>query len=196
MRVCTARHAEWCFLPPTPKPPAPEACSRKPPLTKPRPGSATGVANHFGALPQTHSSFQKATARGFEPLRAEPNAFRVHLLSRSDTVSIANDYAYTILSFICTPARQASYTPTHTHADAQTQRRTATRRHAETRKHTERDAGAHRDAHRDAQRHAETQRHRGTRRWGRTGAHRDTRARSRLPSVAPPPSLPPSLLVL
>ena len=27
------------------------------------------------------------TARGFEPLRAEPNGFRVHLLSRSDTLS-------------------------------------------------------------------------------------------------------------
>ena len=29
----------------------------------------------------------KTTARGFEPLRAEPNGFRVHVLSRSDTVS-------------------------------------------------------------------------------------------------------------
>ena len=29
----------------------------------------------------------RATPRGFEPLRAEPNGFRVHLLSRSDTVS-------------------------------------------------------------------------------------------------------------
>ena len=29
----------------------------------------------------------KTTPRGFEPLRAEPNGFRVHLLSRSDTVS-------------------------------------------------------------------------------------------------------------
>ena len=28
-----------------------------------------------------------STARGFEPLRAEPNGFRVHLLSRSDTLS-------------------------------------------------------------------------------------------------------------
>ena len=27
------------------------------------------------------------TARGFEPLRAEPNGFRVHLLNRSDTLS-------------------------------------------------------------------------------------------------------------
>ena len=30
----------------------------------------------------------KATARGFQPLRAEPNGFRVHLLNRSDTVSL------------------------------------------------------------------------------------------------------------
>ena len=29
----------------------------------------------------------QATPRGFEPLRAEPNGFRVHLLNRSDTVS-------------------------------------------------------------------------------------------------------------
>ena len=29
----------------------------------------------------------QTTPRGFEPLRAEPNGFRVHLLSRSDTVS-------------------------------------------------------------------------------------------------------------
>ena len=29
----------------------------------------------------------KATARGFEALQAEPNGFRVHLLSRSDTLS-------------------------------------------------------------------------------------------------------------
>ena len=32
----------------------------------------------------------KATARGFEPLRAEPNGFRVHLLSHSDTLSWLN----------------------------------------------------------------------------------------------------------
>ena len=29
----------------------------------------------------------KSTARGFEPLRAEPNGFRVHLLNRLDTLS-------------------------------------------------------------------------------------------------------------
>jgi hypothetical protein len=34
----------------------------------------------FGGATQT-------TPRGFEPLRAEPNGFRVHLLNRSDTVS-------------------------------------------------------------------------------------------------------------
>ena len=32
----------------------------------------------------------KATARGFEPLRAEPNGFQVHLFNRSDTVSTRN----------------------------------------------------------------------------------------------------------
>ena len=31
----------------------------------------------------------KSTARGFEPLRAEPNGFRVHLLNRSATLSWA-----------------------------------------------------------------------------------------------------------
>ena len=43
---------------------------------------------------------RQATPRGFEPLRAEPNGFRVHLLSRSDTVSclafameLASEYA-------------------------------------------------------------------------------------------------------
>ena len=30
----------------------------------------------------------EATPRGFKPLRAEPNGFRVHLLNRSDTVSL------------------------------------------------------------------------------------------------------------
>jgi hypothetical protein len=30
---------------------------------------------------------KKATPRGFEPLRAEPNGFRVHPLSRSDSMS-------------------------------------------------------------------------------------------------------------
>ena len=42
---------------------------------------------------EEHCRFQikceKATPRGFEPLRAEPNGFRVHLLNRSDTVSVA-----------------------------------------------------------------------------------------------------------
>ena len=33
------------------------------------------------------SGLANATARGFEPLRAEPNGFRVHLLSHSDTLS-------------------------------------------------------------------------------------------------------------
>ena len=35
----------------------------------------------------------QAAPRGFESLRAEPNGFRVHLLNRSDTVSVANTEA-------------------------------------------------------------------------------------------------------
>ena len=35
----------------------------------------------------------QATPRGFEPPRAEPNGFRVHLLSRSDTVSWQQSHA-------------------------------------------------------------------------------------------------------
>jgi hypothetical protein len=41
---------------------------------------------HPAAEPPTTSN-TKTTPRGFEPLRAEPNGFRVHLLNRSDTVS-------------------------------------------------------------------------------------------------------------
>ena len=40
---------------------------------------------------QTHCSHPeglRSTPRGFEPLRAEPNGFRVHLLNRSDTMSL------------------------------------------------------------------------------------------------------------
>ena len=43
-----------------------------------RRGYATPTANMYKT---------KTTARGFEPLRAEPNGFRVHLLNRSDTLS-------------------------------------------------------------------------------------------------------------
>merc|ERR1711893_446106 len=39
------------------------------------------------ALTLIYKMHAKATPRGFEPLRAEPNGFRVHLLNRSDTVS-------------------------------------------------------------------------------------------------------------
>ena len=42
--------------------------------------------------------YQKATARGFEPLRAEPNGFRVHLLNRSDTLSVAGNLIIIIVS--------------------------------------------------------------------------------------------------
>ena len=41
--------------------------------------------------PSRHSENHMATARGFEPLRAEPNGFRVHLLNRSDTLSWSKD---------------------------------------------------------------------------------------------------------
>ena len=34
---------------------------------------------------------REATPRGFEPLRAEPNGFLVHLLNHSDTVSYGYD---------------------------------------------------------------------------------------------------------
>ena len=58
-----------------------------------------GVKHVYGQLilsaqpapaPRASMCFQvtgKSTARGFEPLRAEPNGFRVHLLNRSDTLS-------------------------------------------------------------------------------------------------------------
>ncbi len=41
---------------------------------------------HVRQLP-SRGGQTRSTPRGFEPLRAEPNGFRVHLLSRSDTVS-------------------------------------------------------------------------------------------------------------
>ena len=34
-------------------------------------------------------TFEKATTKGFEPSRAEPNGFRVHFLNHSDTLSWA-----------------------------------------------------------------------------------------------------------
>ena len=40
----------------------------------------------------------ETTPRGCEPLRAEPNGFRVHLLSRSDTVSVVALIPCTLLS--------------------------------------------------------------------------------------------------
>jgi hypothetical protein len=57
--------------------------------------------SNIHAHPQTHvatptlhphgtsclAKVHHTTPRGFEPLRAEPNGFRVHLLNRSDTVS-------------------------------------------------------------------------------------------------------------
>ena len=42
-------------------------------------GRAAPLSRHLATL--------NSTAKGFEPLRAEPNGFRVHLLGRSDTLS-------------------------------------------------------------------------------------------------------------
>ena len=53
---------------------------------------APGVDADRHALARAHTykhtrTCARATPRRFEPLRAEPNGFRVHLLSRSDTLS-------------------------------------------------------------------------------------------------------------
>ena len=48
--------------------------------------------NSPAAKPLTANT-NKTTPRGFEPLRAEPNGFRVHLLNRSDTVSCQRNAA-------------------------------------------------------------------------------------------------------
>ena len=50
----------------------------------------------------------RATPRGFEPLRAEPNGFRVHLLSRSDTVS-CHRWGINALPNLCCPAQFAGF---------------------------------------------------------------------------------------
>ena len=42
---------------------------------------------HQAPFPQMREAKAKATPKGFEPLRAEPNGFLVHLLSHSDKVS-------------------------------------------------------------------------------------------------------------
>ena len=55
----------------------------------------TLVKQHFCATPVQLAgvtTYWNTTPRGFEPLRAEPNGFRVHPLNRSGTVS-----------YICTP---------------------------------------------------------------------------------------------
>ena len=58
----------------------------------------------------------ETTPRGFEPLRAEPNGFRVHPLNRSDTVSW--------------PQPLAQQTHTHTHKNnTYTHTRTTVHRH-------------------------------------------------------------------
>ena len=49
--------------------------------------SCRGHLHNTPAAKPPATSTNKTTPRGFEPLRAEPNGFRVHLLNRSDTVS-------------------------------------------------------------------------------------------------------------
>ena len=48
-------------------------------------GGSILAGAHFGTI--NSSTATKTTPRGFEPLRAEPNGFLVHLLDRTDTVS-------------------------------------------------------------------------------------------------------------
>ena len=55
--------------------------------------AATVILHDRNSQPQLFFSttkiiFRKTTPRGFEPLRAEPNGFLVHLLNHSDTVSL------------------------------------------------------------------------------------------------------------
>ena len=71
----------------TPDPPPP--CQRSWKVGQHGNGVAAGPGRR---RPKLRSSLEKATARGFEPLRAEPNGFRVHPLSRSDTLSSGNKY--------------------------------------------------------------------------------------------------------
>ena len=48
------------------------------------------VGQGFSCLKRARRlGLEQATARGFEPLRAEANGFRVHLLNRSDTLSLS-----------------------------------------------------------------------------------------------------------
>ena len=55
------------------------------------PGSILGGRTCIGLRRKPCALVQQATPRGFEPLRAEPNGFLVHLLSRSDTVSLTRE---------------------------------------------------------------------------------------------------------
>ena len=49
---------------------------------------------------QIENRRKKTTPRGFEPLRAEPNGFLVHLLNHSDTVSSAGRVSWITLLVI------------------------------------------------------------------------------------------------
>ena len=50
-------------------------------------GTCAGMNAHVGRINCRFVCGNKATARGFEPLRAEPNGFRVHHLNHSVTLS-------------------------------------------------------------------------------------------------------------
>ena len=63
----------------------------------------TWIPERHGSLPVEKPFSKRATPRGFEPLRAEPNGFLVHLLNHSDTVS----------SQLNQPSRRRENPPTH-----------------------------------------------------------------------------------
>ena len=69
--------------------PGPSACKADVIPLHHVPGTAFHIDCLYAKSPGVAaSSAREATPRGFEPLRAEPNGFRVHLLNRSDTVSL------------------------------------------------------------------------------------------------------------
>ena len=63
----------------------------------------------------------ETTPRGFEPLRAEPNGFLVHLLNHSDTVSCsaASCFKSSLLTAKAQPIGAAGTTPTAAEAHPQ-----------------------------------------------------------------------------
>ena len=68
--------------------PGPSACEADVIPLHHVPGSVVCMVDfHVTSSGDLAGGATQATPRGFEPLRAEPNGFRVHLLNRSDTVS-------------------------------------------------------------------------------------------------------------